>query len=180
MAGTNFLTRLRQPWTAHWKWCLPLVGVVIAIDQWSKWSIYSNPDFQAQECLTKIKPCGSVPVAEVFDLTMVWNQGISFGALQADGPARWLLLLLTLVVTGVFLGWLTRARHPRTAFALALIIAGALGNAIDRFRFGAVVDFLDFRDLMFPWVFNVADAAISAGAVVLLLDQLLAGPKKTG
>ena len=72
-----------------------------------------------------------------------------------------------------FAVWLLRAARWTTALAVSLIIGGAVGNLIDRARFGAVVDFLDFSGLYFVWVFNVADAAISVGAVLLLLDQLL-------
>ena len=78
-----------------------------------------------------------------------------------------------------------------TALALALVIGGAVGNLIDRARFGAVVDFIDFSGpwfgmviggwkVGFPWIFNVADACISLGAAALLLDQLLAGRKRAG
>jgi signal peptidase II len=61
--------------------------------------------------------------------------------------------------------------------SLGLVIGGALGNLIDRVRFGAVVDFLDFSGLWFPWVFNVADSAITVGVILLLLDSVLAPDK---
>jgi signal peptidase II len=73
--------------------------------------------------------------------------------------------------------WLFRAERWMTALALSMVVGGAVGNLIDRARFGAVVDFLNFSGLYFPWIFNVADACISVGAAALLLDQLLAGRK---
>jgi signal peptidase II len=106
--------------------------------------------------------------------------------MQAEGLARWGLFI---VISGIAVGftlWLLRAERALTALALAMVIGGAVGNLIDRAVFGAVVDFIDFQGpwfgwniagwpVGFPWIFNVADAAISIGAVVLLLDQLLAG-----
>jgi signal peptidase II len=65
------------------------------------------------------------------------------------------------------------ARAPLTVLALSLVIGGALGNVLDRVRFGAVVDFLDFSGLGFPWVFNVADAAINVGAALLAIEFLI-------
>ena len=69
--------------------------------------------------------------------------------------------------------WVRKAQRPLLGVGLGLVIGGAVGNAIDRIRFGAVVDFLDFQRLgFFPWVFNVADSAITVGVVFLLLDSM--------
>jgi signal peptidase II len=124
------------------------------------------------------------------DFSMIWNRGVSFGAMQAEGLARWGLFVM---ISGIAIGftiWLLRAERKLTALALSMVIGGAVGNLIDRAIFGAVVDFIDFQgpwfgwniggwDVGFPWIFNVADAAISIGAGVLLLDQLLAGRKQS-
>lgn len=154
-----------------------LVPIIVVLDQWSKWLILNEPTFNALGCLDQTQRCGQVEVLSFFDLTMVWNRGISFGIGQSEGLMRWFLVLMT---TGIAIGfsvWLYRATRRFTGLALALVIGGAFGNVIDRVRFGAVVDFLDFSGLMRPYffnyVFNVADAAISVGAVLLFADQFL-------
>ena len=90
---------------------------------------------------------------------------------------RWFLVLMTTAIAIGFTVWLFQATRRFTGIALALVIGGAFGNVIDRVRFGAVVDFLDFsgilRPYFFNYVFNVADAAISVGAVLLFADQFL-------
>ena len=78
----------------------------------------------------------------------------------------------------IFLMWMRHAERRLTIAALAMVVGGALGNMIDRLRFGYVVDFLDFSGLFFPWVFNVADAAITVGAGLLVLDYLANGEEK--
>lgn len=157
--------------TRHWIWGLPVSAVVLVLDQWSKWLVLSEPRFNALGCLDGVERCGKIELSPIFDLTMLWNRGVSFGALQADGWTRWLLFFLTTCIAVAFTIWLLRAVRWTTALALSLVIGGAIGNLIDRARFGAVVDFLDFSGIYFFWVFNVADAAISVGAVLLLLDQ---------
>jgi signal peptidase II len=101
---------------------------------------------------------------------------VSFGLLRADSPAgRWTLVALAAAVIAGLIWWVRKADRPLFAWAIGLVIGGALGNnLIDRARIGRVIDFLDFSGLYFPWVFNVADSAISVGVVLLLLDNLLA------
>lgn len=114
-----------------------------------------------------------VPVWDpVFALTWVRNFGVSFG-LFGDGSARWLLTLFSIGVSAVLAVWATRTNRRLLISALGLVMGGALGNVIDRIRFGYVVDFLDFSGLGFPWVFNIADAAINIGVALLILDALL-------
>ncbi len=110
-----------------------------------------------------------------FQLSMVWNQGVSFGLFRADGEiGRWLIVGFAILVVAVLVVWAWGLQRRLTAVAVGLIIGGAIGNnLIDRVRFGAVADFLDFHGLFFPWVFNVADSAISVGVALLLLDSLL-------
>ena len=74
--------------------------------------------------------------------------------------------------------WVRKADRPLLASAIGLIIGGAVGNLIDRIRYGYVVDFIDASGLYFPWVFNVADAAINVGVALLLLDIFVAGDKE--
>jgi signal peptidase II len=120
---------------------------------------------------------GSVPVLPpFFRLTLVENRGVSFGLLSADTPVgRWMLVIMAGVVVAGLIWWVRKADRPLFAIAVGLVIGGALGNnLIDRARIGRVIDFLDFSGLDFPWVFNVADSAITVGVILLLLDNLLA------
>jgi signal peptidase II len=119
---------------------------------------------------------GSIPVvAPFFRLTLVENRGVSFGLLSADTPiGRWMLVLMAAAVVAFLIGWVRKTDRPLFAVAVGLVMGGALGNnLIDRARIGRVIDFLDFSGLDFPWVFNVADSAITVGVVLLLLDNLL-------
>ncbi len=147
--------------------------VIVAVDQWTKWLILKNPVFNALGCLDQPGTCGGVEVSGIFDLSMVWNRGISYGVMQSDGLMRWVLVAVTLAIAIGFAVWLWRAARVWTSIALALVVGGAIGNVIDRIRFGAVVDFLNFSDIYFIWVFNVADAAITVGAILLFADQFL-------
>jgi signal peptidase II len=139
---------------------------VVVLDQLSKFWILD---------LVKLQDRGSVPVLPVFQLTMVWNPGVSFGLMRADSSSgRWLLVAFAAAIVAGLAFWARRIERPLTALALGLVMGGAIGNnLIDRIRFGAVADFLDFHALWFPWVFNVADSAISVGVVLLLLDSFL-------
>jgi signal peptidase II len=141
-----------------------LALVVIVADQASKHWILNGLD---------LPRLGSVPLLGPLHLTMVWNQGVSFGLLQANRDlVRWALVVFSLGVAILLAAWSRRVERPFAALGLGLVIGGALGNAIDRARFGAVVDFVDVSRLWFPWVFNVADSAISVGVVCLLLDSM--------
>ena len=119
----------------------------------------------------------------VFNLVFTWNRGITFGLFNLrseDGVdiGRWVLVALTLAILVGLLVWLARARVRLIVTALGLVIGGAVGNLIDRARFGAVADFLDFHWGDWHWyVFNIADSAIVCGVGLLLLDSLLAKPK---
>lgn len=137
---------------------------VLALDQLSKyWVLYS----------LYLPQVGQIHVLPFFDLTMVWNRGVSFGMLSADADlARWGLAAFQLAVAVVLAVWVRKADRKLLALALGLVIGGALGNLIDRVQYGAVVDFLDFGGLYFPWVFNVADSAITVGVLLLIADSL--------
>ena len=160
-----------------------LIPIIVVLDQWSKWLILNEPTFNALGCLDRTQRCGQIEVLPFFDLTMVWNRGISFGIGQSEGIMRWVLVLLTTAIAIGFTVWLIQAARRFTGIALALVIGGAFGNVIDRVRFGAVVDFFDFSGLIppyfFNYVFNVADAAISVGAVLLFVDQFLMSRQQT-
>jgi signal peptidase II len=125
---------------------------------------------------------GAVQVTPFFDLVLAWNVGISFGWFQSESPAAQLILMLIKALAVIVLAiWMARARTLLATVALGLIIGGAIGNAIDRFTYGAVVDFalfhLQIGGKAFNWyVFNLADVAIVAGVAALLYDSLLGVP----
>ena len=141
-----------------------LAGVVLVLDQASKLWVLNG---------LHLADRGQIAVLPFFRLTMVMNQGVSFGLMRAGGPVgRWLLVAAALAVVVGLVAWVRRADRALFATSLGLIIGGALGNnLIDRARIGQVVDFLDFSGLYFPWVFNIADSAITIGVVLLLLDS---------
>ncbi|MEJ0060087.1 MAG: signal peptidase II [Terricaulis sp.] len=150
---------------------LILAAVVFVLDQVSKYWILGPGAFSPLGCLEAGLYCRFVEVSALFDLRMVWNRGVSFGLLHAPGRHR------PLGPRGAFalhrrlfrLGPPHRRAPPDRDFARAYRRRGA-GNVIDRIRFGAVADFLDFHGLWFPWVFNVADAAITVGAILFVAD----------
>jgi len=141
-----------------------LAVLVLALDQASKWLILERV----------MNPPRLLPVTEFFNLVLVWNRGVSFGLFPAEGPVGpWLLAGFAAIVIVVLLYLLRRAGSVPTGAAYALVAGGAAGNALDRIRFGAVADFLDFHVLGWHWpAFNLADSAIAIGVVVLLLVSL--------
>lgn len=144
---------------------LTLILGVLALDQLTKYWIVN---------IVRLPEIGAVELSKFFDLTMVRNYGISFGVFQADTDwKRWALVGLSAIIATIFSVWLTRANRGLTVLALAFVVGGAIGNLIDRVRYGYVVDFLDFSGIGFQWVFNVADSAITVGAILLLLDMVL-------
>ncbi|MEM1106838.1 MAG: signal peptidase II [Pseudomonadota bacterium] len=159
-----------------------LAPTVVIVDQWSKYLVLSEPRFRALDCLDGPVRCGRIEVSQMFDLQMLWNRGMSFGLLQSDGIMRWVLVAMTLAIAVGFAIWLVQVTRWLSALALALVVGGAVGNVIDRIRFGAVVDFFDFGGIwppyFFNYVFNVADAAISVGAVLLFFDQFILSREK--
>ena len=117
---------------------------------------------------------GQLKVLSFFNLVEVWNSGISFGIFRNLVYGQWILSAVSAVITLVMLGWLWRVHTPRVASALSLIIGGAIGNLIDRVRFGAVADYLDFHAFGYHWpAFNVTDMAICVGVFFLVADGLL-------
>jgi signal peptidase II len=125
---------------------------------------------------------GAVRVTPFFDLVLAWNVGISFGWFQSD--SQWVqvgLVLIKAVAVVVLAIWMARSQTLLATVALGLIIGGAIGNGIDRFAYGAVVDFALFHVQIggktFNWyVFNLADVAIVAGVAALLYDSFLGVP----
>jgi len=120
---------------------------------------------------------GAVEVTPFFDLVLAWNTGISYGWFQTSGPTGAAVLLAFKVIAVIALAiWMTRSHTRLATIGLGLIIGGAIGNAIDRLAYGAVVDFALFHvrigEKVLNWyVFNVADAAIVVGVAALLYDS---------
>lgn len=123
---------------------------------------------------------GHITVTPFFNLVLVWNRGISFGLFNAHsdfGP--YLLVALSLAISVFFAIWLLRADNRALSIAISIIIGGAIGNVIDRLRFGAVVDFLDFHAWGWHWpAFNIADSAICVGIAFVVLDGLFFEPRR--
>jgi len=149
-------------------YALAVAAAAVALDQLSKWWVLNGLHLAER---------GHIPALPMFGLTMVMNRGVSLNMLRAQNDLqRYLLVAAAAVVVAVLIAWVRRADRRLFATAIGLVIGGAIGNnLIDRVRIGQVVDFLDFSALGFPWVFNVADSAISAGVVLLLLDAFLPG-----
>jgi len=154
-----------------------VIPLVILVDQATKWVVLSEDRFNALDCLAGIARCGTITVPGVMDFSMVWNRGMSWGMLQSEGIMRWVLVAVSVAIAVGFAVWLWQVTRWVTAVGLALVVGGAIGNVIDRVRFGAVVDFFDFSEIwppyFFNYVFNVADAAITVGAVLLFFDQFI-------
>jgi signal peptidase II len=127
-----------------------------------------------------VSPERIVPVTSFFNLVLGWNRGVSFGMLSGLALAPWTLALLAVVIAGGLLVWLCRTKSWLVAGGLGLVIGGALSNAVDRLRHGAVTDFIDFHVAGWHWpAFNLADAGIVCGVAALLLDAFSTGRKDT-
>ena len=140
---------------------------VLVADQLVKWLV-TGP--------LALASAGQIEILPIFNLTWAQNYGISFGFLQADSHvARWLLVALTAAVAGGVAWWMWREKRRGDVLALSLVLGGAIGNIIDRVRLGYVIDYADlhfgeFRPFL---IFNVADAAITIGVLLLVARALL-------
>jgi lipoprotein signal peptidase len=152
---------------------LAMAALLLAADQASKWWVLEVLDLPTRR---------NLPLAEAgplgLDLTMVWNRGVTFGLLSGEGPLNHVILAVIAAAIALFLlRWMARAENRTVATALGAVVGGAIGNVIDRLRFGAVVDFIDAHGWGWHWyVFNIADAGIVCGVVVLLADALFRKP----
>jgi signal peptidase II len=146
---------------------LIIAFLVFALDQATKWVVAYPLQLEFRH---------TIEIADIFNLTFVKNTGVSLGLLSADGDlGRWLLVAMTAAIAIFVALWLWREKRRDDSTALALVLGGALGNIVDRTRLGYV---LDYADLHFgAWrpflVFNVGDAAITIGVLLLLVRALL-------
>jgi signal peptidase II len=140
-----------------------IAALTVLADQATKYLVVKGLGLRSGDLLT---------VTPFFDLVLAMNRGISYGLFQQDSNlGRLLLVIVNLAAAGLFTFWLFRAKSRLLAAALGLLIGGALGNAIDRSLYGAVIDFVSLHALGWRWyVFNIADAAIVAGVIGLLYD----------
>jgi signal peptidase II len=148
---------------------LPIAALVMILDQLSKHLILADLP-EAQE--------GRVPVLPFLDFVVTWNHGVSFSMGTGTNYDRVIFAVLAVVVSIALVLWMARGAKPLILVALGLVAGGAVGNCIDRVRFGAVEDFLYAHAgaLAFPAVFNVADSAICVGAALMVFDSLFDRP----
>jgi signal peptidase II len=190
---------------------LVVVALAFALDQLSKWWLLVRV-FRPQEGLSATTFVDLMLTADdslsrtftilaeippFFQLVLTWNRGISFSFFRSDSPAApWIFAAIALAICTGLAIWLRRMERVWPAVAVGLIIGGAIGNVVDRIRFGAVVDFLHFHGEAYPafcgildriglaWLgcqwpaFNVADSAIFIGVATLLLDGLFGRKEK--
>ena len=146
---------------------LGLAGFIFFLDQLTKWIVTYPLELQTRR---------EIPLMTFFDLRWVENRGVSMGFLTADTDlGRWLLVALTAGISLAVVIWLWREKRRDDAIALSFVLGGALGNIVDRIRFGYVVDFADlhFGEWRPFLIFNVGDAAITIGVLLLLFRALL-------
>jgi signal peptidase II len=165
---------------------IPVAAGALLLDQLTKWWILA----------VFADPLHEIEVTPFFSLVLAWNRGISFSLFRSDSPAGPLVFAgIALVIVAGLLVWLKRMDRAWPAVALGLIVGGAIGNVVDRLRFGAVVDFLYFHGEAYPGVcrvlgsiglgwfdcrwpaFNLADSVIFVGVAMLLIDGLF-GPSE--
>jgi signal peptidase II len=148
--------------------------IVFALDQLTKWLVTGPLHLNRRGDQLVLLP--------IFNLTYTENQGISLGLLNATNPVgRWMLVAVTAAIAIGVAVWIGREKHRLDQAALGMVLGGALGNILDRTRFGYVVDFADlhFGDFRPFVVFNVGDAAISIAVVILLLRAFLTPKERT-
>jgi signal peptidase II len=138
--------------------------VIVAADQASKWWIVER----------LMQPPKIVPLTPFLDIVLVWNRGITFGLFNRGGAAQPIVFTaLAIVIAAGLLVWLKGVRQGWVAVAIGAILGGAIGNVLDRLRFGGVVDFIDFHVAGWHWwAFNVADSAICVAVVAVAIEAL--------
>jgi len=164
-----------------------LIPDFIILDQLTKWLILDNVfrlalGAEPLGIMDWIKETTQLPfvtleILPFFNLTMVWNHGVSFGMFQ--NSSIWPLTIAAIVISGLFSVWLAKSKSWVETISLSMIIGGALGNVIDRLHFGAVADFIDlhYAGWHYP-AFNLADSFITVGIVILVAHSLFFADKE--
>ena len=142
-----------------------LIALSAILDQWSKWYVLTD----------LMNPPVEIPVTSFFSYVLAWNTGVSFSLFNSYGATgTTILIALSSAISLFFMVWLLKARNYWLASGLGLIIGGAIGNLIDRARFGAVVDFLHFYYESYSWpAFNLADTFITIGVMLIFIESFL-------
>lgn len=159
-----------------------VAAVAFVLDQLSKWWVLavalpclSGPP--GPWCANETPP---ITVTGFFNLVMAWNRGVSFGMFAHEADFMpYVLIAVALGISAFLVSWLRRTDSTYQAVCIGLVIGGAIGNVVDRFRFGAVADFLDFHVAGWHWpAFNIADSCIVVGVLLLLAEGLFAGARR--
>lgn len=152
-------------WSRYALW-LGVAVVLVVLDVWTKHLASSHLELYRAE-----------PIWPWLNFTLAHNSGAAFSFLADQGGwQRWFLSAAAVIITGIFLVWLKRLPDPARLLpsAIALILAGAVGNLIDRVRFGYVIDFIDVHAYGYHWpAFNLADSAIVVGVVLILIEGFI-------
>jgi signal peptidase II len=163
-------------------WAGVLAAVVIVLDQLSKWwaveSLFGR-DYGDPTLFTAGVPVRAIEVTGFFNWVLVGNTGVSFGLFQ--GAGTWVFVLIALIIAAFMVGWLLRSGRGWLIWPVGLIVGGAIGNIIDRLRFGAVVDFIQLHAWGYFWpAFNIADSAIVIAMVIVVAEALFGSRQATG
>jgi len=144
-------------------WGIVLIILCFLLDQASKWYVLTD----------LMNPPRVIPITSFFSYVLAWNTGVSFSLFNSYGvTGTYVLIGLSSTISLVFFVWLLKARNYWLASGLGLIIGGAIGNLVDRVRFGAVVDFLHFYYNTFSWpAFNLADTFITIGVILIVIES---------
>ncbi len=160
--------------------------IIILADQLSKWLVVEHVitpaingkggagfiQWYMQE--PQITDSTSIHITSFFNIVMAWNTGVSFSLFNDMGAVGvYLLIAIALIITMIFCYWLMRSTHWLYGLGYALVIGGALGNVVDRARFGAVIDFIDIHAYGYHWpAFNIADMSVVSGIGILIIVSL--------
>lgn len=173
------------------KWPLAMLfaATIIIADQISKWFVVEHilkPDTATGFLNWLQNPpapefFGYIIINPFFNVASVWNYGISFGMLSSGSNTPFMLIIMTAVITLILTIYMIRTTNHRIVMGLGMIIGGSIGNIIDRIRFSAVIDFLDFHigEIHYP-AFNVADSCIVLGIAFIVFDSLFSKSQKEG
>ena len=155
--------------------------LAVVLDQASKYwavSILFDRDFSDPELFAALPPRG-IEVTGFLNWVLVGNTGVSFGLFA--GAGLWVFIPIALIIAAFLIGWLVRSGARWLVWPVGLIVGGAIGNVIDRLRFGAVVDFIDFHAAGYHWpAFNIADSAVFIGVAIVVIEAFVGSKAKAG
>jgi signal peptidase II len=158
-----------------------LTLVVVAADQATKYwavSVLFGRDFSDPDLFAALPP-RAIEVTGFLNWVLVGNTGVSFGLFA--GAGLWVFIPVALIIAAFLVGWLLRSGMRWLIWPVGLIVGGAIGNVVDRLRFGAVVDFVDVHAAGYHWpAFNVADSAVFIGVAIVVLEAVVGSKKEAG